>query len=227
MPFHNIFAKKQKPIKQNNKQETQPKIIVDYREKESLIPSELMRIGCGLEFKNLQIGDYIVNQTIVERKTISDFLSSMMNKRLIVQLQNLQTQKQKLLIIEGFEEQELYYETSPINENAIRGLLLSILLKYQAPIIFSKDYQDTAKFLKVLANKKEKELSIIPTRKPSSKKEQLQFILEGFPGIGPKTAKKLLKEFSSIRQIINTPFEEIERLIGKKAEIFRLLDLNY
>ena len=106
-------------------------------------------------------------------------------------------------------------------------MLLSILLKYQVPIIYTKDYQDTAKFIKVLANKKEKEMSVIPTRKPSSKKEQLQFILEGFPNIGPKTAKKLLTEFKSLRQLINAPFEEIEKLIGKKAEIFRLLDLDY
>ena len=88
MSFHNIFQKSER--KQNQPPQPLPKIIIDYREKESLIPSELMHIGCEVEYKNLQVGDYIVNQTIIERKTINDFLNSMMNKRLIIQLQNLQ-----------------------------------------------------------------------------------------------------------------------------------------
>jgi len=225
MPFHNIFSKKQ------NKKQTlnhpKPKIIIDYREKESLVPSELIHIGCEPDFKNLQVGDYIINHIIIERKTINDFIGSMLNKRLLIQLQNLQQQKNKLLIIEGDENQELYHEKSKINENAIRGMLLSILLKYQVPVLTTKNPKDTAKFLKILANKQQKEISLLPTRKPTSQKQQLQFILEGFPGIGPKTAKTLLKEFKSIRQILNTPQEQIQKLIGKKADIFKLLDLNY
>jgi len=59
------------------------------------------------------------------------------------------------------------------------------------------------------------------------KKETLQFLLEGFPGIGPKTAKKLLEKYKTIKNIINTPQEELEKEIGKKSEIFNLLDEEY
>src|SRR3972149_6412662 len=46
-----------------------PKIIVDYREKNSMIPAELISNGCEIEFQNLSVGDYVVENTAIERKT--------------------------------------------------------------------------------------------------------------------------------------------------------------
>lgn len=224
MPFENIFSKsKQKIITEN---QIKPKVVIDIREKNSLVASELIHLGCETSFKQLGIGDYIIKDVIIERKTVSDFLGSMINKRLIRQIQNLQQYKNKLLIIEGTDEQELYHTESTIHENAIRGFLLSISLVHKIPIIFTKDYEDTAKFLHVLARKpaRERELGINDKPKPRNKKEQLQYILEGFPGIGPKTAKKLLKEFKTLKNIINTPIEQLQKLIGKKSEIFKIID---
>jgi len=43
--------------------------------------------------------------------------------------------------------------------------------------------------------------------------------LESFPGIGPKTAKRLLKEFKTIKGVINATKEELKKIIGKKAEL--------
>ena len=45
----------------------------------------------------------------------------------------------------------------------------------------------------------------------------MQFILEGFPGIGPKTSKKLLEEFKTIKNIINAPEEKLKKILGKKT----------
>jgi Fanconi anemia group M protein len=152
----------------------------------------------------------------------------MKNKRLINQLEGLQQYKNKLLIIEGIEEQELYTEDKiGMHPNAIRGFLLSILLKYKIPIIFTKNSEDTAKFILVLSKKESKELSLNVTRKSFDKKEQMQFIVEGFPGIGPKTAKKLLKEFKTIKNIINASQEELQEIIGKKSEIFKITEEKY
>ena len=224
MIFENIFSKKK-----NQKIKKPIKIVVDTREKNSLVISELMGLGIEIEFKQLHIGDYIVKNTVIERKTVSDFTSSMVNKRLIRQLKNLQKKKRKLLLIEGIDEQELYSEESAVNENAIRGFLLSITLNYQVPILFTKDCEDTAKFLKVLALKpdKEREMGINDKPRPRNVKEQLQYILEGFPGIGPKTARKLLDEYKTFRNIINEDINKLHKLIGKKAEVFKLLDEVY
>lgn len=225
--FHEIFSKKTEKHEPNNKNIQKEKIIIDYREKNSLVPSELEQLGISTQFENLKVGDFIVKDTIIERKTVNDFISSMLNKRLISQLQDLQQIESKLLIIEGIEEQELYNKESSINENAIRGFLLSIVLSYKVPIIFTKDSSDTAKFLAVLAKKQTNEMGINAKKRARDVNEQMQYIIEGFPGIGPKTAKKLLSHFHSIKEIINTSPEELEKLIGKKAEIFKIISRPY
>ena len=81
------------------------------------------------------------------------------------------------------------------------------------------DAEDTAKFIYLIAKKPvDREASLNVTKKSLSKKEQLQFIIEAFPGIGPKSAKKLLKKFKSIKAIINASEDELKELLGKKAD---------
>jgi ERCC4-type nuclease len=205
------------------------KIIVDNREKNSLVLSELVATKeVFLEFKQLPVADFLIRNIAIERKTISDFISSMISKRLSRQLEEMKQYPKQLLIIEGYEEQQLYSEEGGINPNAIRGFLLSIVLEYQVPIIFTKDYHDTAHFILVLAKKQEGgQISLRAKKKSLSKKEQMQYILEGFPGIGPATAKKLLAHFKSIKNIVNAPEEELTKIIGKKAEIFLLANKDY
>jgi ERCC4-type nuclease len=199
------------------------KIIIDYREKNSLVASKLIKLGFEIEFKELKVGDYIVINTVIERKTINDFISSMINKRLLRQIEELKQFQDKLLIIEGFEEESLYSDDSSdsgVNPNAIRGFLLSILLKHKIPIIFTKNQEDSARFMGVIARKKEKEISLKSKKSNLNKKDQLQFIIEGFPGIGPKTSQKLLKKFGTIQNIINAPEENLREILGKKTELF-------
>jgi ERCC4-type nuclease len=223
-----IFSHSKKSEKVETKNNSKQKVFVDYREKNSMVASELIHLGIEVEFLELKVGDYLVNDIAIERKTVSDFISSMINKRLQRQLDSLQQYENKLLLIEGIEEQELYSDNSEgMNANAIRGFLLSILLKHKIPIIFTKNAEDTARFINVLARKKDTESSLNATRKSFNKKEQLQFIVEGFPGIGPKTAKKLLSHFKTMKNIFNASLEELEKVIGKKADIFKLVREEY
>lgn len=215
--FHEIFKTPKKRIIEEKPKE---RIIVDYREKNSLVPTQLRKKGFEIEFQQLKVADYIVKNVAIERKTVQDFISSMINKRLINQLLELQQYEKKLLIIEGTSEQELYDEESDfgVNPNAIRGFLLSIVLSFRVPIIFTKDAKDTAAFIEIISKKKSKELSLNVSKKTLDKNEQLQFIIESFPGIGPKTAKKILQKFGTIQNIINAPEESLKELIGKKSE---------
>src|SRR3989344_7203649 len=104
MPLLDIFSK---PRKQE-KAEEKLKIIADNHEKNSLVISELISSGVEVEFKHLLVADFLVQNTVIERKTISDFISSMISKRLSRQLEELQQYSNKLLIIEGIEDRELY-----------------------------------------------------------------------------------------------------------------------
>ena len=219
-PIFDIFSKSKIKSKLLEKKE-KIKIIVDYREKNSLVASYLIKENFDVEFKELKIGDYIVKDTILERKTIPDFISSMINGRLLRQIEELKQFENKLLIIEGLSKQEIYSdENQKVNANAIRGFLLSIVLKHKIPIIFTKDSEDSAKFMAVLSRKKSRDIRLNAEKKILNKKEQMQFIIESFPGVGPKKSKELLKKFGSIQNIINAPIEDLKKILGIRAENF-------
>ncbi|MBS3091315.1 hypothetical protein J4217_02615 [Candidatus Pacearchaeota archaeon] len=218
MTFFNIFSKKQE--KKNSEENKKAKIIIDNREKNSLVISELINLGTEIELKQLQIADYLVNDVAVERKTINDLQSSIINKRIFSQLKDLKQYRQNLLIVEG----DIEYSPVFIHENAFRGFLLSIALEYQIPIIFTKNEQDTAKYLLVLAKQtKNKESSLRESQTFKSKRDQIQFILEGFPGVGPIKAKALIKKFKSIKNIVNATEKELNNILGKKTSEFKTL----
>lgn len=223
--IHNIFSASTK-TKQNKIPNPFVPIIIDKRERNSLIIANLVEQKANIEFEQLKIADYLVGETAIERKTFSDFAQSMINKRLQNQLKEIQKHKKYLLIIEGF-----YYNYSKLNihENAIRGMLLSTIIDYNVPLIFTEDENDTSKFLILLAKKQEKlkqTTSLRPTKSSISTAQQKQFILEGFPGIGPTTAKKLIEKYQTLDKIFRTDEQEIinlKILDEKKAKQFKEL----
>ena len=79
------------------------RLVVDEREKKSRIPDLLKAVGINVEVKTLPIGDYIVApETVVERKTISDLISSVFDGRLFDQCNRLKDNYQfPILLIES------------------------------------------------------------------------------------------------------------------------------
>jgi len=217
--LHDIFSKKiEKKTKNNNKEK--PKIIADIFEKDSLILAELKsNQDIDLKITSLKIGDYQIGNTIIERKTTNDFISSMLNKRLMDQLTQMQQYDEKILIIEGKLE-DLY---NKINPNAIRGFILSILTNYKINIIFTKDFLDTTNYLVTLAKQQLKPQTQISmhSRIPKTTEEQKQYILEAFPNIGPKKAKSLLKKFQKLNNIFNAKEEELKDILKNQSKDFK------
>ena len=214
MTFFDIFSKKKL------KKSLPLKITIDHREKNSLVASELAKLKFQIEFKQLPVADYLINNIAIERKTISDLKSSIVNKRIVQQLLELKQYPKHFLIIEG--NQSDFY-APPLHENATRGFLLAVALEFQTPVIFTKDEEDTAKYLYILAKKKTSSLAIRPSKIFLSQEEQAQFILEGFPNIGPAKASALLKKFKSLKDIFSAPLEDLSPILGKKAQDFKSL----
>ena len=219
--FYNPFAKKEK--RKSSKKIIKPKIFADIHEKDSSILAELIS-NKEIETKiiSLKIGDYLIGNTIVERKTTSDFISSMLNKRLIQQLVQMQKYKNKLLIIEGNPE-NLTSQEGKLNPNALRGFILSIIQNYNTNIIFTKDPIDTSLYLITLTKQQSKKPIEISfhSRIPRTTKEQKQYILESFPNIGPKKAKLLLKKFKTLKNTFNACEEDIRNILKGKSKEFK------
>ncbi|MCD4771394.1 hypothetical protein K8R30_03180 [archaeon] len=194
-------------------------IIIDTRERQSLITANLIEQKANIQHELLQIGDYLINDTIIERKTFPDFIGSMLDKRLHKQLLEIKKYSKHFLILENFHYN---YNQFNVHENAIRGMLLSITTDYQVPIIYTKNEKDTARFLILTAKRYEKQKSqnaIRQIKTQQTSKLQKQFILEGFPGIGPTLAKNLLKEFKSLNNIFNATEKQLEKIFDKNKVV--------
>lgn len=217
------------------------KIIVDHREKPSGIIKELAKKGFDIEAKQLVAADYILetkdrNDNIltvgIERKTQSDFLNSIIDKRIIQQLMYLKENfSVPLLIIEGSEN---IYTLRNFHPNSVRGMLASIAIDFQIPMIHTKNTRDTAALLEVIARRLERprsQLSLLKKRKPATLKEQQEYLVESLPTIGPQMAKALLKNFKSVKRVTNASADDLMRIdnMGKKKieKILAVLNEEY
>jgi len=203
------------------------KIIVDYREDKNIV-KELYKHDIDVEIKSLISADFVmqikdiegnVKDLAIERKTTNDFLNSIIDKRILTQLIALKENfPLQLLILEG---EENIYAIRNFHPNSIRGMLSSIAIDYQIPIIYTKNYRDTAAYLALIAKRLEKprkNISLVSKRKPLTLKEQQEYIIESLPGIGNNLAKALLEKFKSVKNIINAKEEKLQKVdkIGEK-----------
>lgn len=216
MTFFNIFSNKEE---KQEKSKINSKIIIDNREKNSLVPAELTNLGFQIEFQHLPIADYLINDIAIERKTISDLKSSIINKRIFTQMQELKQYPLHLLIIEGNENN--LFNNEILHKNTVRGFLISAQLDFKIPIIYTESEKDTSICFSLLAKRNpNKEISIRAKKISLNKDEQIQFILEGFPNIGPKKAKALIEKFKSLKNIINASEEQLKEIMGKRTSDF-------
>jgi len=216
-------------------------VIVDHRERSSGIKKELIKQGIEVIEKQLPYADFIIktkdlNNNIlnvgIEKKTINDFLNSIIDKRLINQIMELKKNFDiSLLIIEGTEN---IYEIRNFHPNSIRGMLASIAIDFQTPILYTRNHRDTANLLAIIAKRLEKPRSLpslLKKRKQLTLKQQQEFIIESLPGIGPTISKSLLQEFKTIKNIINAEKEHLQKIpkLGpKKVEnIKKVLEEKY
>lgn len=202
------------------------KIIADIREPKSML-KELYKRDVEVDVKQLVIADFVIetkklNGEIlkigVERKTQNDFLNSIVDKRILNQLSLLRENfDSALLILEGSEN---IYSLRNFHPNSIRGMLTTIAIDFQVPIIPSMGPGDTASILEIIAkriDKSSKPISLLDRRKPLSLKEMQEYLIESLPGIGPTLAKNLLNEFGNARNIANASIDELIKVekIGK------------
>jgi len=210
------------------------KIYADSREKGSGVIKYLVDQNIDVRMQNLDVGDFLVSEKVgVERKEIRDFVDSIIDKRLLSQVKALkETFEKPLLVIEGTDD---LYSVRKVHPNAIRGMLAWIAIDMKIPILYTKDFRDTAELLIILARReqedKDGEFSIRGERKPLSVKELQEFIVAGLPGVGTQLAQSLLKEFKTVSNVMNASEETLQNVekIGKKkaVDIRKILDENY
>jgi ERCC4-related helicase len=209
------------------------KIIVDHRESRSPVMRFLSQKDIIVEPQQLDVGDYIISSRIgVERKTVDDFLSSLIEGKLFVQMKNLRTTYSRpLLLVEG----DGLLTKRNISHNAIFGSFVSIIVDFGIPIITTHTPQETADFLAVMAHREQKEgdkaIAIRGEKTAKTISEHQQFLVEGLPNISAVLAQRLLQHFGSIRSLANASEDDLCQIqgIGKNiaADILKILNAEY
>ena len=222
------FFSKQEKKDQIRALSSEPLIIIDTRETTSSIPKLLKKEGARLRPQELEVGDYVLsNRLIVERKSYSDFVSSIVDGRLFQpslpgkhsQLTRLAQQKLPLLLIQ-LESEVLGRQ---IHINSVMGAISSIILDFRIPIIFTRSDSETATLLFQLAKREQIDSTVeisLPsvTKKEQNIREVQLFMLAAIPGINIAKATELLTKFKTIQAIASADLEELTTVpqIGRK-----------
>ena len=191
------------------------RIVVDEREKKSGIPDLLKGTGINVEIKTLPIGDYIVApETVVERKTISDLVSSIFDGRLFDQCNRLKEHYQfPILLIEGDID-----EIEELTENPLifYGAISSIAIDFKIPVIHTPNASHTSKLLISMCSRKDasKGPFIKKIRKSSDIQKQQLSMLCSLPGVGEKTAIRMLEKFGTPLMVLSSSITELSKVGG-------------
>ena len=204
-------------------------IVIDSREPND-VRKHLTSLAT-LSTDTLPCGDYLCSERVaVERKTVSDFLSSLRDQRLFSQLRQL---------LESFECPVLLIEGNPdglygngFAPNAIRGALSAIAIDYRVPILWTSDSRETALQLYWMASREQEERKIrqsLRTEKPdpASLAAQQEHLIAGLPGISGVRARALLAHFKTPADALLATEKQLRAVEGlgpKTAKaIFRVL----
>jgi ERCC4-related helicase len=209
-----------------------PGIIIDDRETSSKVVEVLSGMGASIRLERLAHGDYAIGERIlIERKTVRDFVDTLINRDLLGQIKAMaEAVPRPVIIIEGGD---LYIQRD-IHPNAIRGVLAALTVDMGVSILFTKDEQDTAQMLFVLAKREDSERGehkVHPHKSHRSFREEQEYIISAFPEIGLKNARLLLSHFGSIQAITDATLTELLAIkgIGEKTgqKIFDLCRRPY
>tara|TARA_B100000029_G_C17514087_1_gene937396 strand:+ start:208 stop:891 length:684 start_codon:yes stop_codon:yes gene_type:complete len=191
------------------------RIIIDEREKKSGIPKLLSAIGIKTEIKTLLVGDYIVGpETVVERKSVQDLLSSIFDGRLFDQCNRLKEHFQyPIFLMEGNVD-----EIDSIVDNPLifYGALSTVAIDFKIPIIPTPSANHTAKLLVSLCSKKEpiKGPFLKKIKKSNNLQKQQLSLLCSLPGVGEKTAIRILEKYSSPIIALTATSKELAKIPG-------------
>lgn len=193
-------------------------ILIDYRERRSKVPQLLKALSVPFQISNLSV-DYVIGKNcFVERKTMPDFIASISDGRLFKQVWFLANNcLNPLIILEG------EYLNGHISPDSFRGVIIWISLQKKIPVIRTRNENDTAIMLRILAGKFgnipftfTRKKALVTNLKPVRRKRKIKSsllqqidILTQIPGIGRQTAKDLLISFGSIAKIIQTADSEL------------------
>ncbi|KAJ0315006.1 hypothetical protein Brms1b_006402 [Colletotrichum noveboracense] len=218
-----------------------PRVVVDVREFRSSLPSLLHGRSMIIVPCMLTVGDYVLSPNIcVERKSISDLISSFKDGRLYAQAETMfQHYKNPMLLIEFDQNKSFTLEPfadlsgslnsiAPTNVSSdLQSKLVLLTLAFpKLRIIWSSSPYQTAEIFESLKSQEDEPDPIAAVRAgldKDMKAEDQSFNLEpqemlsAVPGVNPKNIMRLVLATENLREVANLNERELEPMVGKEA----------
>lgn len=191
-------------------------IFADYREKETI--EHLKKMDIILTETNLEVGDFVLSDSrvVIERKTHSDFVSSIIDGRVFEQAKLMKDNfSHPVIIIEGSSNRY-------INENALRAAIASLIVNFNISLLNTKNSLDTAKTIYWIAKKEQEDdkysVSIKVGKKPKEMHKLQERIICSLPNINSVISKRLLEHFGTVEKVFSADEKELQKVkgVGKK-----------
>jgi DNA excision repair protein ERCC-4 len=208
-----------------------PRVIVDERERPSGVPEALSKLNVRVYFSMLPVADYVISPEIaVERKTFSDFVSSVYDGRLFAQAAEISSSyKKPYLIVQG-DVKELSSLTR--NVNSYYGAIASVTLAYDIRVIHTADREQTAAAIAALVqHSRARPLPpgmVTAPPKGNDEPQQQLYLISALPGVGVKLARRMLARFGTPRKVMNLTESQLSMVPGlgakRAARIVHLMD---
>jgi len=208
-----------------------PTIYVDTRESRSIIEC-LEKMGASVKIEQLEIGDFVLSEdVVVERKTVDDYVRSIMDNRLFSQIIAMKEKYPKpLLIVQGSRK-----KGASIGLAAFYSSLASALTDFYIPVYTSENDEETAFMLYYIAKREQeggkKAIRVREGRKPLTVPEIQKYVVAGVPGVDAVLADRLLRRFKNVQGVFTATIEELKTVegVGDKiaSRIREVAESNY
>lgn len=193
------------------------RVVADERERPGGVPEELRKLGVRVYFSRLPVADYVLSPEIaVERKSVSDLVSSVYDSRLFYQASRISASFAKpYLLIEGDSQR---VRSLAKNLKSFYGAIANVTLAYGLRVIYTANLEETAiAIAELLVQSRAKPLLAPPDAasvKPKTVPQQQVYLVSSMPGVGVKLAQKLLIKYGTPRRIMNLSAGEIAMTKG-------------
>jgi len=207
-------------------------LIIDSREKSKLaelVEQEAKRLHVITEKRFLQIGDYVCGDVCFEAKSTTDFLGSVMSKRLWTQIDNMDRHyTTNVIIIYGTIDEAILsiIENSPNNmpvkaravmlQNKFMAAIGRITLDMDAKPFWVSNVEQASEIIASVAKMQPKERKVIqPEVFKRVTTDDLRIdMLTSIKGVSSKKAKDMIKQFGSLMEIGECSAFELQAIDG-------------